>query len=115
VKLRTLSALAVAAFLCTPASSQELPPITPELRNVAAVVCIRVDEAGTVSGALIVVSSGDPARDNALLGWVRQLRWGAGPGEGWRNQWFPMPIAIGSVPPPPAPATCGPPAAPSSS
>lgn len=51
-----------------------------EVAHVAAVTCIRVDEAGAASGAFIVRSTGDPAKDRALIGWVRQLHWIRQPG-----------------------------------
>jgi TonB family protein len=109
-----LAAAAFAALASSGASSQELPPITSELVNRAAVLCIKVDDGGAVSEAFIAVSAGNAATDRALLAWVRQVHWQAGPGEPWRNRWFPMPIAFGNATPPNPPATCVPPSGPQS-
>jgi hypothetical protein len=106
---KAIVAALIVSVVGTAAAAAGLPPVPPELVNVAAVTCIRVDEAGAINGAFILRSTGDPAKDRALLGWVRQLHWDkAAPGEK-RGEWFPMPIAIGTAVPPEMPKSCAPP------
>jgi hypothetical protein len=110
ISFRLLVATVLVGSTASGAGSQALPPIVRELANKAGVVCIRVDDSGAVSGAFILVTTGDGARDRALVAWVRHLRWDSGPGEPWRNRWFPMPVAFGNATPPPSPENCAPPA-----
>ena len=91
------------------AAKDEVPPLTPDLINAAGVACVRIDNAGSVTGAFLIATTGDPGRDQHLLDWVQRLHWPAAePGEKLRNTWFPMPIAIGSAKLPQAPRSCSP-------
>lgn len=91
------------------ANADELPPLPPDLMNVSAVSCIKINTAGAIGGAFLIHSTGDSGRDRHLLEWIKQLHWPvAKPGEKLRNTWFPMPIAIGGAPALEPPPTCGP-------
>jgi hypothetical protein len=89
--------IAFAGLAASGAAAQELPPITSELINVAAVVCIKVNDGGTIVDAFIVTSTGNAASDRALLAWVRQLRWNQGRDWPFVNRWWPMPVGFGSA------------------
>jgi TonB family protein len=107
--MRLITALLGAALVPAQATAEGLPDLTPELVGVGAVVCIRIDDAGNVSGASMETSTGDEAKDRAVIAWVRQLHWDPPtPGETPRNQWFPMPIAFGEASAPAPPPGCGP-------
>jgi hypothetical protein len=74
------------------------------------VACVRIDDAGAVTGAYILVSSGNAEDDNTFLTYFRGLKWNPKkPGEAGRNVWIPMGVALGGKKPPPTPDTCGPP------
>ena len=91
------------------AATDELPPLTPDLMNAAGVACVRIGDDGWVTGAFLIATTGDPARDQHLVDWVGRLHWlPAKPGEKFRNTWFPMPIAIGNAKAPEAPGSCSP-------
>jgi hypothetical protein len=98
------------ALATSPAPSSGLPPISPDLEGVSAVACVRFGDMGAVTDAFLEQSTGDAERDQRLLDWIRMLRWpSADPGEGLRDMWFPVPLAIGEgVKAPEAPKTCGP-------
>ena len=87
------------------ATAQSLPDVPPSLMDKAGVVCVKVSEAGDVSGAFIIVSTGSSQGDQDLLAWVRLLRW---PEHKLHGTWFPMPVAIGGAKVPEIPATCSP-------
>lgn len=104
-----LVTLTGALSTATGAAAQELPPLEPILLNSSAVTCIKIAVDGSVSGAFIVVSSGLPERDRAVIAWVKQLRWDpAAPGDRFRNRWFPMPVAFGNAKTPEMPDHCAP-------
>jgi hypothetical protein len=107
---RAVRAIAVAAALLPfVAVAQGLPPLPQSLARVSAVSCIKIDETGAVSGAFLIASTGDAARDRDLIAWIRQLHWPAAkPGEKKRNAWFPMPIAMGGEPLLESPPACAP-------
>lgn len=103
------AALVFAAVTSLAANAQGLPPLPPSLAHASAVSCIKIDDTGAVSGAFLVTSTGDPARDRDLIAWIKQLHWDAAkPGEKLRNAWFPMPVAFGGEQPPPMPESCAP-------
>jgi hypothetical protein len=71
------------------------------------VACVRLDDAGTVVGAFVIVSSGDVQKDQALLSGVQNLHWGKKKPNETRNIWFPLGLAVGGAHPPNGPANCG--------
>lgn len=105
--------LAAAVLAFAPAAeAQALPPVPAALADTAAMVCAKIDAEGRVD-ALVLDSTGDKARDDAVVAWVRQLRWPkAKHGDGGRDTWFPMPLQFGKAPPPAMPASCAPPVTP---
>jgi hypothetical protein len=104
---------AAAALLFAPvAQAQALPPVPGVLADTAAMVCAKIDVDGRVD-AFVLDSTGDKARDDAVVAWVRQLHWPkAKRGDGGRNNWFPMPLQFGNAIPPAMPASCAPPVKP---
>jgi TonB family protein len=114
VRAANLITSTVAAILLetyASSASDGLPPITPDLQGVSAVACVKISKGGSVSGAFLVGSTGDPERDRHLLQWIKQLHWRpAEPDEELRDTWFPMPLAIGDgVKAPDGPKSCSPP------
>lgn len=103
-----MKALLLLAMLgASAAAAQELPPISGDMLNVAAVACVKIDDNGSVVGAYLVQPTGDAGRDRHVLAWVKKLHWDkAAPGEKLRNMWFPMPVSFGSATVPKMPATC---------
>jgi hypothetical protein len=73
------------------------------------VACVKIGDAGAVTGAFIVVSSGDAAEDQFLLSGIRNLQWGAKKAGETRGSWFPMGLALNGATPPAGPAKCAPP------
>lgn len=104
-------AMALFATLMLPtafASAQAAPPLPADLRDAAAVACVKIDDHGWVSGAFLIQSTGEAGKDRELVNWIRQLRWPkVKPGE-QRNRWSPMPIAVGDAAVPNAPGSCAP-------
>jgi len=104
-----VTAVMIGAAFSANAASDELPPLTPDLLNVAGVACVRIGDDGSVTGAFLIGSTGDPTRDQHLVDWVQHLHWlPAKPGEKLRNSWFPMPVATGNARAPKAPDSCRP-------
>lgn len=100
--------LAAALLALFPAGSQqqELPPVPRLLIDSAALVCARIDTEGRVD-AYVLDSTGDTRRDEAVVAWVRQLRFPKGEAsEPGRNIWFPMPVTFGKASAPKLPPSC---------
>ena len=109
LRLAARGALLLALLSPGIASAQDLPDVPPSLSDAAGTVCVRVVDDGRVTDAFIVTSTGDSARDGALLVWVRKLRLPpAEPGKARRENWSPMPIAFGDARLPVAPKNCAP-------
>lgn len=99
-----------AAVFTTGAAASELPPITPALLNTSALTCVRIGDDGSITGAFLIGTTGDPEIDQHVVDWVRNLHWlPATPGEKLCNTWFPMPVAFGNAKAPEAPDSCSPP------
>ncbi len=91
-----------------PVTAGELE-IPADLVKVGAVVCLKVDNRGAVSGAYVIESTAGHEKDKEIVAGVKQLTWGkAKSGDRSRNIWFPMSIAFGEVVAPIAPASCAP-------
>ncbi len=102
-------ALFLSLLLPAAASAQDFPTIPASLENAAGILCVRVTESGEVADAFVVTSTGDTARDNDMLAWVRRLRLPpAEPGKAKRDIWSPMPIAFGDARLPSSPKSCAP-------
>jgi hypothetical protein len=101
-------ALALAA--AATAARAELPPQPASIKDQAVLACVRMDAEGKVSGAYLMSSTGDAARDADFLAWIKQLKW-AKPEKRDRtiDQWLPMGLALGKGKAPPSPKTCDPP------
>ena len=88
----------------------EIPPQPASIKDQAVLACVRMDAEGKVSGAYLMSSTGDAARDADYLGWIKKLEW---PKPSKRDktvdQWMPMGLALGKSKAPPAPKTCDPP------
>ncbi|WP_157215995.1 hypothetical protein [Flavisphingomonas formosensis] len=106
--VRALALFAMVALPTTYVCAQAVPPLPADLRDAAAVACVRIDDRGWVSGAFLIQSTGEDGKDRELVNWIRQLRWPhVKPGE-QRNRWAPMPIAVGDATVPSAPHSCAP-------
>jgi TonB family protein len=87
----------------------EIAPITPDMIGVSAIACAKINDAGRISGAFLLTSTGNPTTDRHVLDWVRQLKWDpAGAEDKSRSQWFPMPVLFGEGKPLTGPTTCAP-------
>ena len=98
---RIATLVIVAAFFALssrPAIAQELHPVPATLLNRSGMVCISISKQGSVSGAYVLKSIGDPQADRDMLDWVRQSHWQvAMPDEKLRDTWFPMPVSFGDA------------------
>jgi TonB family protein len=75
-----------------------------------AILCIKMDDPGTVTGAFIIKSSGNENDDRAILAYAKTLTWAPKkPSDPVRNVWFPIGIAFGKNKPPRSPDRCAPP------
>ena len=99
-------ALLMGSALSAAVSAPELPPIPPDLLNVAAVSYVRVKESGKVTGAYLVHSTGEARRDTEVVRWIKQRYWAKAKAGEKRNVWFPMPIAFGNIAARPMPTSC---------
>ncbi|MBC2668658.1 hypothetical protein ACFOON_15685 [Novosphingobium piscinae] len=107
VMIPVVSILLALVPSCT-VSAQGLPSVPRALVGQSGVVCVKLT-GNRVADAFVVVSTGQPQADAALVSWVREMDWGtpdsaAAP----RDRWFPMPVAFGEGEPPAPPAQCGP-------
>ncbi|WP_138995717.1 energy transducer TonB family protein [Sphingomonas sp. PAMC 26621] len=94
-----------------PATAEELPPVPATLLNRSGIVCVSISKQGSVSGAYLLKSMGDPQADRDMLDWVRQLHWPVStPAEQLRDTWFPMPVSFGDAKSINTPASCSAPA-----
>lgn len=109
---RILLSLAVVVLALAPslaAQAQELPSVPRTLVGQAGVVCVKINGAGRVDDAFVVISTGHQDADQALVDWVREMDWTGDDGAAApRDRWFPMPVAFGEGEPPAPPASCGP-------
>jgi hypothetical protein len=94
------------------AARAEIPPQPASIKNQAVLACVRMDADGKVSGAYLMSSTGDAARDADYLAWIKKLEWPK-PSKHDKSidQWAPMGLALGKSKAPPAPKTCDPPKA----
>jgi len=101
---------ALALLVAATAARAELPPQPASLKDQAVLACVRMDAEGKVSGAYLMSSTGDAAKDADFLAWIRKLEW---PKPGKRDktvdQWLPMGLALGRGKAPPSPPSCPPP------
>jgi hypothetical protein len=92
------------------AARAALPPEPASIQNQAVLACVRMDAEGKVSGAYLMSSTGDAARDADFLAWIKKLEW---PKPSKRDktvdQWLPMGLALGKAKAPPSPESCPPP------
>jgi len=89
------------------AARAELPPQPASLKDQAVLACVRMDAEGKVSGAYLMSSTGDSARDADFLTWIRKLEWPK-PGKHDKtvDKWLPMGLALGKGKAPPSPKSC---------
>lgn len=99
----------VLALLPSLAQAQGLPSVPRKLVGHSGVVCVKLSEAGHLADAFVVISTGQPDTDRALVAWVSEIDWSAPDNSGApRDHWFPLPVAFGEGEPPAPPAACGP-------
>ena len=107
---RCVIAVGLCGLALATAARAGLPPQPASLKDQAVVACVRMDAEGKVSGAYLLSSTGDAARDADFLAWIKQLTW---PKPSKRDktidQWAPMGLALGKAKAPPSPKTCDPP------
>jgi TonB family protein len=103
--------LALAASLATvPALAAATVPVPASLMNRSAVVCVKVSAKGTVKDAFVVRSTGNAQADADMIEWIRKVPWPkAKNGDATRNQWQPVPVAMGKAAAPELPDSCAPP------
>lgn len=107
--LRTSLALA-AGLAAIPAFAAATVPIPPSMMNRSAVVCVKVTAKGTVKDAFVVRSTGNSQADADMIDWIRKVPWPkASKGDQTRNQWQPIPVAMGKAEAPEVPDSCAPP------
>jgi hypothetical protein len=104
------AAAAFTLLAAATAARADLPPQPASIKDQAVLACVRMDAEGKVSGAYLLSSTGDAARDADFLGWIKQLKW-AKPDKRDKtvDQWLPMGLALGKGKAPPSPKTCDPP------
>lgn len=107
------TSLALAAGLAAvPALAAVTVPIPPSMMNRSAVVCVKVSAKGTVKDAFVVRSTGSTQADADMIEWIRKVPWPkAKSGDPTRNQWQPIPVAMGKAEAPELPDNCTPPRA----
>ncbi len=110
MKRRTKALIGLSAMLTAQAGAfayAELPPQPASLKDQAVLACVRTDAEGKVSGAYLMSSTGDAAKDADFLAWIRKLEWPK-PRKGDKSidQWMPMGLALGKGKAPPSPKTC---------
>jgi len=108
-----VKAAPVGAFLVlltATAARAELPPQPASIKDQAVLACVRMNADGKVSGAYLLSSTGDAARDADYLTWIKKLEWPR-PSKYDKtvDQWLPMGLALGRAKAPAAPKTCDPP------
>lgn len=111
MKKHLWTSLALAAGLAAvPALAAATVPVPASLMNRSAVVCVKVTAKGTVKDAFIVRSTGNSAADADMIDWIRKVPWPkAKSGDPTRNQWQPIPVAMGKAAAPELPDNCAPP------
>jgi hypothetical protein len=111
VKTRLIAATLILLSAAVTARA-EVPPQPASIKDQAVLACVRMDAEGKVSGAYLLSSTGDAARDADYLAWIKQLTWPK-PSRHDKtvDQWAPMGLALGKAKAPPAPKTCDPPKA----
>jgi TonB family protein len=107
------TSLALAAGLAAiPALAAVTVPVPASLMNRSAVVCVKVSAKGTVKDAFVVRSTGNTQADADMIEWIRKVPWPkAKNGDPTRNQWQPIPVAMGKAQAPELPDGCAPPRA----
>jgi TonB family protein len=109
--LRISLALA-ASITAVPALAATTVPIPASMMNRSAVVCVNVSAKGTVKDAFVVRSTGNAQADADMIEWIRKVPWPkAKAGDPSRNQWQPIPVAMGKAAAPELPDSCAPPKA----
>jgi hypothetical protein len=98
---------ALALLAAVSSARAALPPEPASIQNQAVLACVRVDAGGKVSGAYLMSSTGDAARDADFLARIKQLQW-AKPDKRDKtiDQWLPMGLALGKAKAPPSPKSC---------
>jgi hypothetical protein len=107
---RSAIGVGLAVLAIAGAARAELPPVPPSIADHAVLACVRMDAEGKVSGAYLLNSTGDLARDADYLAWIKKLEWSR-PSKHDKtiDQWLPMGLALGKAKAPPSPKTCDPP------
>jgi len=108
--VKTAAIGATLTLLSGTAVHAAVPPQPASLKDQAVLACVRMDAEGKVSGAYLLSSTGDAARDADYLAWIKKLEWPRPPKyDKTIDQWLPMGLALGRSKAPPAPKTCDPP------
>ncbi|MBX9643207.1 MAG: energy transducer TonB [Novosphingobium sp.] len=108
---RTSMALAV-VLAAVPAFAAATVFIPASMMDRSAVVCVKVTAKGTVKDAFVVRSTGNSQADADMIEWIRKVPWPkASKGDPTRNQWQPIPVAMGKAEAPELPDSCAPPRA----
>jgi TonB family protein len=109
-KLLRISLALAAGLAAVPALTAVTVPSPASLMNRSAVVCVKVTAKGTVKDAFVVRSTGNTQADADMIEWIRKVPWPkAKKGDPTRNQWQPIPVAMGKAAAPELPDSCAPP------
>jgi TonB family protein len=109
-KLLRISLALAAGLAAVPALAAETVPVPASLMNRSAVICVKVTAKGTVKDAFVVRSTGNSQADADMIEWIHKVPWPkAKNGDPTRNQWQPVPVAMGKAEAPELPDSCAPP------